>query len=241
MRAVILVPRRGQQVDYDRAWSLAYAYYATSGYEIFDADSPGERFCLPAARNAASQKAGDWDVAAFINADCLVPIASLKRGFDHALATGHLTVPWDHYYSMTQEGHEAGDDLAVPIGDPVLEGLWRAGSWGPEVFPQPFYAPGGDVIVPRVVWEQLGGAWDERFLGVQPEDAAALIAAGSFDRLSGPAYHFWHPGGSGVYVEADGAWPEYRARYVDLLKRGEFVQRLIDEGREIRDFGGWGW
>lgn len=241
MRAVLLIPRRGQQEDYDRAWSLASAYYATSGYEMFVADSPGERFCLPAARNAASRLAGDWDVAAFINADCLVPIASLKRGFAHAVESGRLTIPWDRYYSMTQAGHEAGADLAVPIDDPDLEARWCAGSWGPEVFPAPFYAPGGDVIVPRVVWDRLGSAWDERFLGVQPEDAAMLIAAGSFDRLSGPAYHFWHPSGGAPYVEADGAWPEYRARYVSLLESGAFVQRLVDEGREIHDFGGWGW
>ena len=243
MRAVILVPRRGKQPDYDRAWGLVSDYYSGSGYDVFASDSPGEQFNLPAARNAASLKsdrmAGDWDVAAFINADCIVPVESLRRGFAHALATGRLVVPWDHYWSMTREGHEAGFDLEVPIGNPVLEWRWRRSS---EAFVQPFYAPGGDVIIPRVVWERVGG-WDEQFVGWQPEDAAMLIAAGKFDRLSGPAYHFWHPGANtgGVYVEADGNWPKYRAMYQELHRSNQFEQRLFDEARTIDNFGNWWW
>lgn len=238
MRAVIVIPRRGRHPDYDRIWGLLGEYYATSGYEMFVADSPGERFNLPAARNVGAKMAGDWDVAAFINADCLVPIESLKRGFDHAVKTGRLVVPWDHYWSMTAEGHAAGLDLQTPIGDPALEWNWVQNS---ERFTQPFYAPGGDVIIPRIVWERVGGAWDERFLGWQPEDAAMLISAGKFDRLAGSAYHFWHPTGVPVYVESDGVWPLYRDLYADLQAQNGFEQRLFDEGRIIRNFGNWWW
>lgn len=238
-RSVILVPRRGKQEDYDRAWKLISGYYRWWGWgEVFDADSPGEHFVLPAARNAASRLAGDWDVAAFINADCVIPVENLQRGFAHALATGRLVVPWDHYWSMTDTGHAMGLDLQVPIGNPEAEWTWMTHS---EAFQQPFYAPGGDVIIPRSMWNRIGG-WDERFVGYQPEDAAMLITAEKFDRLSGPAYHFWHPHpATPVYVEANGVWPEYRAKFIELHRAGQFEQRLFDEGRTIDHFGNWWW
>jgi hypothetical protein len=239
VRAVICVPRRGQQEDYDRAWSIIAAYYATTGIEVVVADSPGERFNLPAARNAAAAMAGVWDVAAFINADCLVPEESLRRGFGHALETGRLVVPWDHYYSMTAAGHVAGYDLDCPLDSYFCAQRWRDHS---ETFQQPFYAPGGDIIIPRALWDMLGG-WDER-LSVhmpEPEDAAMLVAAAPFDRLSGPAYHFWHPTGTTAYSDSASVWPEYRKRWHAMRDRGGVVQRLVDEGREISDFGNWDW
>lgn len=236
MKAVICVPRRGQHSDYDRIWSLLSPYYAKSDYTMFISDSGDGQFNLPAARNVAAKMAGDWDVAAFINADCLIPIESLRRGFAYAAETGRLTVPWDHYYSLTEEGHVAGCDAKVPI-DRDDRQRWRENS---EWCVQPFYAPGGDVIIPRALFDSIGG-WDDRFLGMQPEDAAMLIKVGQFDRLSGPAYHFWHPQGNGVWVESNGAWPEYRARYAELRRTGQFVQRLVDENREINDLGYWWW
>ncbi len=238
MRAVICVPRRGQQEDYDRIWGVVSSYYDTTGIEVFVSDSPSERFNLPMARNAAAALAGDWDVAAFVNADCLVPEASLRRAFSHAVDTGRLTVPWDHYYSMTHAGHAAGYDLGCPLDSYFAEQRWRDHS---ESFQQPFYAPGGDVVIPRSLWDRLGG-WDDQFWGWQPEDAAMLIAAAPFDRLSGPAYHFWHPApGAGVWSEADGNWPRYREMFRQQRRDGVPVQRLVDEGREIHDFGNWRW
>ena len=232
MRAVVCVPRRGQTPEYDHAWALASVYYRR--LNVFVADSPTPRFQLNTARNAAAKAAGDWDVAAFINADCLIPVESIQRGIAHAVATGHVTVPWDHYWSLTHAGHEAGLDSQVPIGNPDLEARWIAAS---EPFRQPFYAPGGDIIIPRSEWDRIGG-WDESFTGYEPEDAAMLVAAGQFDRLTGPAFHFWHPSNVG---EEPGAWPPYRARWHEMQSRGEFVQRLPDEGRELYDFGGWQW
>lgn len=233
MSDVILVACRGKEPERDRAWALLRAYYATGEWEIFVSDSPGERFNLNVARNLAARRAGKWDVAAFLNADCAIPIESIRRGFAHARKTGRVTVPWDHYYSMSDAGHGAGDDAAIPIGDPLAERRWRDGS---HRWPEPAYFPGGDIIVPRAVFERIGG-WDERFVSYAPEDAAMLLAAGEFDRLAGPAYHFWHPSGSPQYVEAENPWPEYRP----IFQEGRFTQRLVDEGRDIHDFGSWTW
>lgn len=239
-RAVICIPRRGKDPDYDRIWSIVGRYYyAGSGYPVFVADSPGDPFNVPAARNVAARMAGDWDVAAFVNADCVVPIESLRRGFAHAMRSGRVTIPFDHYFAMSAPGHRAGRDAKIPVGDRTLERLWRQSSYRRR-YPQPFYAPAGEVIIPRAFWDRLGG-WDERFVGYQPEDAAMLVSAGTFDRLAGPAYHFWHPKPRGVYVAANGAWPEYRDRLIALRERGEFRQNLVDEGRTIDHFGKWWW
>jgi hypothetical protein len=233
MRAVICIPRRGQQEDYDRAWSILEPYYRSSIFEMFISDSPG-RFNLPAARNLAANMAGNWDVAVFINSDNLIPIESLKRGFEHALDVNRLVIPWDHYWAMSDAGHKSGYDLEIPVGNYFLEQRWIRAS---ESLDQPLYAPGGSVIIPRTVFDRVGG-YDERFIGYQPEDAAILIEVEEFDRLSGPAYHFWHPRGSDpFYIEADGAWPVYREKF---LAR-KITQHLVDEGRDIHDFGGWWW
>lgn len=52
-------------------------------------------------------------------------------------------------------------------------------------------APAGCIIMPRPVWDRIGG-YDERFQHWGFEDAALLRKIGSFDRLAGPLYHYWH-------------------------------------------------
>lgn len=232
MNAVVCFPFRAGRPDHDRLLPIVQAHYAQSGRALFMADSPGDLFSISGARNAAALAAGDWDVVAFEDPDRVAPLENLQRGFVHAFATGRVTLAYDHYYSMSPAGHELGLDAVVPIGDNERERAWQEASYDQAAL----YCPGGLTIVPRAVWDRVGG-FDERFIGWGYEDAAFLIAAGEFDRLSGPAYHFWHPDSS---TEPTEPWPEYQARLAALQSQGTFTQRLIDEPREIANFGAWG-
>jgi len=228
MRVVICFPWRGGNPDRERAYGLVRSYYGLFDIPMFEGDSTLEGFSPARARNAAAEAAGDWDIAVFLDADCVIPFVNVWRGVEHARKTGCVTLPWDEFYSMTEEGHRLGYDTYIPVDDPEVEEVWRANSIGCE---RPLYSPGGSVIVPREVWDRVGG-YDERFIGWGFEDAAFLVAAGEFDRLSGPQFHFWHPSSAFSVPTPDFWYREYRDVPV--------TQRLIDEGREMNRFGSWG-
>lgn len=228
MRAVVIFPWRGGDRDREAAYLRVKDHYSHLGIPMFEGDAGGDRFSPGASRNIASRLAGDWDVALFVDADCVIPLSVIGRGFGHSLTSGHVTLPWDAFYSMSEEGHAAGMDDRNPIGFPMLERAWKAHSIPAA---NPIYAPGGNLIVPRAEWDRVGG-YDERFTGWSHEDAAFLFAVGEFDRLSGPMYHFWHRSRAYEAPIPSFYYAEYANRPV--------TQNLIDEGRTIEGFGGWG-
>jgi len=209
------------------AFSLVRDYYWDLGLRVFVSDSPKETFSAGDARNAAVKLAGYWDIAVFIDADCVMPLQNVQRGIDHAEQTQRIVLTWDEFYSMSLEGHKLGYDSEVPIGNHGLEERWKANSLGCQ---RPVYSPGGNIIVPRSVWERVGG-FDERFEGWGFEDATLLIAAGELDRLSGPLYHFWHRSRAFETPIPPFYYTEYADRPVD--------QYLVDEDRHINRFGPW--
>jgi hypothetical protein len=227
-RGVVLFPWRPGDPDRERSFSIVRRHYGLVGLPVFIGDSGADRFSPGASRNVAARDAGDWDVAVIVDADCVMPMWNINRGIVHAVGTGRVTLPWDSFFSMTEEGHGKGYDKNIPIGHCLAEREWQSHSIGCE---RPLYSPGGNVIVPRDVWDRVGG-YDERFEGWGFEDAAFLIAAGEFDRLSGPLYHFWHR--SRAFETPIPAFynSEYRGKPVD--------QFLVDEGRHINRFGSWG-
>lgn len=231
MRAAICIPYRPGRPDHDRIWPVVRDHYAQMGLRIVIGDNPGD-FSIAQARNEGARLAGDWDVIVFEDSDRVSPIDNLLRAIAHAHTTDRLTVAYDHYYSMSPAGHQMGLDSEVPIGNADREDRWIGESYQTT----PVYGPGGLTAVPRAEWDRVGG-YDERFIGWAPEDAAFLILAGEFDRLAGPAYHFWHPDSS--VLPPGEPWPEYRDRLVEMQARGAFTQHLVDEGRDLHDFGGW--
>lgn len=227
MKAVVLFPWRGGDRDRERAYAIVKDHYAGLELPMFEGDAGGEKFSPGASRNLAAKEAGDWDVALIVDADCLIPLNSVGRGFGTSLLSGHITLPWDSFYQMTEEGHAKRVDDRNPIGHPLFEREWQANS----TCYAPIYSPGSNLIVPRHVWDRVGG-YDERFVGWSHEDAAFLLAAGQFARLSGPMYHFWHR--SRAYESPIPAF--YYAEYANR----PIIQVLVDEKRTIKDFGGWG-
>lgn len=228
MLAIICIPWRPGDADRERAYRIVTDYYAGLDIPIRTGDSDDMPFSPGRSRNFAANAAKDWDVALFVDADCLIPRGQIGRGFGHALTSGRVTIPWDAFYSMTKEGHLRGLDATNPIGEPLHEHEWKANSVGCA---NPCYSPTGCFICPREVWDQVGG-YDPRFSGWSHEDAAFLLKAGVIDRLSGPMYHFWHR--SHAYSTPI---PEFYYREYATLP---LEQVLIDEGRRIERFGGWG-
>ena len=228
MSVVVCIPWRGGDTDRERAFGLVYGHLAGLGMPIYVGDSGQEPFSPGSSRNVAARDAGDWDVAIFMDADCVIPSPNISRGVLWAMETGRVTLPWDEFYSMTREGHGLGLDGGIPIGQSLHEAEWQANSIGCE---KPLYSPGGNIIVPRAVWDRVGG-YDERFNGWGFEDAAFLIRAEAFDRLSGPLYHFWHRSRAFESPTPFFYFSDYRDKPVD--------QYLVDEGRHINRFGSWG-
>ena len=230
MRTAVCVPWRGGDRYRERAWGLVHEYYKGLGLPIYTADTEGDPFSAGRARNAAARQAEPWDVVVFIDADCVMPLPNVVRGIEHAVSTRRITLPWDSFYSMTKIGHDLGFDQQVPfrLSDHSLVRHWEESS---IPCAKPVYSPGGNMVVPRKVWDKVGG-FDERFSGWGFEDAAILISAGKFDRLSGPLYHFWHPARFFDTPTPAFYHAEYMKKPVD--------QFLVDESRHMNRFGTWG-
>ena|ERR1035437_529290 len=211
-RAVIIAPFRTDHGRRQFVWeTIVRPFYQTSGYEMFEGDDPfpGKMFSISRANNALARQAGPWDVAFFIGADCIVPRASLDRGIAYAREHQVVTLPHDQFFQMEREAIGAPWAKELPFGH---EEEWVRHSrhkWSPN---GKLYAPSGVLVMPREVWERIGG-YDDRFEGWGFEDAALLYAVSEFHRLSGPLYHYWHPVHDGRLrsIESTQIWrTEYR-------------------------------
>jgi len=178
-RVVFLVPWRGGAPDREKSWAIVRPYYEQTGWPMYLGDSGSKPFAVGQSCNRAAAAAGDWDVAIIINTDCIIPLENLQAGVWHALRTGNLTLPHDDFKAMQRN--------RFPV--PPIDRSWR-------YYIIPWYSggrkmPAGVVIMPRSVWDRIGG-YDERFVQWGYEDSALLISAGAYDRLPGVMYHYFH-------------------------------------------------
>ena len=177
MRIVALAPRRADNGRRDQLWKWARAQWP---WEIFEGESPPGPFNRSAAINDAARRAGDWDIAAIIDADTVLPHRQLLEGAQLA-ARGRAVLPFTHYCLLGRRETDAllrGGELPATAAKTTI----RANRWS------------GCVLVPRELWESVGG-FDERFVGWGGEDigfAAALLARGSVARIPGNLFHLWH-------------------------------------------------
>ena len=178
-RIVVLAPYRGGDPDRDRAWAVVRPYYESFGWPVYTADAPGPRFNISGSYNAAAREAGDWDLAVIINADCVVNPEQLRAGVTHAVTSAHLTLPHDDLRRIRRGRYPE---------PPIEHRVWFRNR---TAYGGPHSVPAGVVLMPRVVWDRIGG-YDERFEGWGFEDAAMLRAAGEYDRLPGVIYHYDH-------------------------------------------------
>lgn len=196
---VTLVPLRLSEVDPARqaAWEFTFEHLQSFGWPIYTADSRGE-WSRSEAINRAARDADEtpWDVAVIADADTIHLPQELRRGVAWAAKLQTLVVPWRTRWKLSQVGTERFLDRGIEggpggytVADLDLTDRTRT-RMPPKV-------RGGTTIVPRTVWDRVGG-FDEGFVEWGHEDVAFRMAAstltpGRINELFGTVWHLWHP------------------------------------------------
>jgi len=195
LRTVILVPYRPDGGRRDELWSFTAAWLKRHhpDYPIYIGESPAGLFNRSAAINHAATEAGDWDVAVICDSDTLVAPSQFEDAVARAHSTELLTSTLTRVVELTEESTDRF--MADSELDP--RGLRSVRTRKRELLTQ-----SSVVAVPRRLWDAVGG-FDEEFCGWGCEDNAFWLAAGIVgghgkangnpSRISGPAYHLWHP------------------------------------------------
>lgn len=183
--SVLLAPYRGDDGGHrDRCWEYVRNWWeAQLQLPVFTGDVPGP-FNRAAARNDAARRAGDWQVAIFVDADTIMTghdaVAPVHQAVALARDTGTVVLPHTRYIALTSSGTVR-----------LLAGT----SWRRHTKYQREDVPLGVMVVSRAAWDTLGG-FDERFTTWGGEDVAFRVAAATLvglRRLPGTLLHLWHP------------------------------------------------
>lgn len=180
----VLVPFRTDSGRRAAIWHhLRQHYWSSSPVSsvIIEGDAAGP-FNRSVALNLASSLAGPWELAIIADADTYVAAPQLLAAIERA-RTGRLVIAhtqWRNLSEVATLGILAGDDLTEPEYDRTCEGL---------------HAVSGMLVVPRGLWDMVGG-FDERFVGYGWEESAfaraAEVAGGKVERIDGPCWHLNH-------------------------------------------------
>jgi hypothetical protein len=177
-----LVPWRSDGGHRERLWAFCRAWWRERFPDalIVEGSSPDGKFNRAAAINDAAR--GDWDVAIVLDADVLADPGQVRDAVELARSTGRLTLAYERFAGLTM-----GMTTRVLDG---YEGRWGAGTRFRSTTHE-----SSIVVVPRALWETVGG-FDERFVGWGQEDVAFVqacrVLGGEPERVAGPVYHLWH-------------------------------------------------
>lgn len=182
--SVVCVPFRPDGPDRlrDLNWSFLRARWVAAGFDVFEADNVEGRFSCAKARNLAAARAGDWDVALIVDADCYLDLDAADDALELALETGGYVAPYDRLFILdeatTSRVRDAGYEPSPGDTDHGYVSVW------PCAF-----------AIARTLWDALGGMDDVTYPGVGYEDvnfvnrAAQLV---TLERVKGDAYHLFH-------------------------------------------------
>lgn len=185
MKVVALVPRRAGDRYRDGVWAWLAQRWATEcpDWPIVEGHHDAGPFNRSAALNLAAHDAGAFDVAIIVDADSFVGTDQLHAAVRRALKTGRMTFAYDQFRYLSRHGSRK-----------VMAGY--AGSWEPFVEWTMYDTCSSAVVVPRALWERVGG-FDGRFAGWGYEDVAFSLACqvlgGGFERIPGSVWHLFHP------------------------------------------------
>lgn len=178
------MPMRPDNGERDRLWVYTKEFWAELGFPFYEGLHLEGPFNRSAALNAArAQVTGDWDAALILDNDVLVDRSRVMKGVAYALHMNRMVLPFRVWKGLNHS-------MTKAIMDNNHKGSWENGVR--HVNPTNMSAC---VVVPRTVWETVGG-FDERFIGWGYEDNAFALATsalcGNPLRLSGDLWHLFH-------------------------------------------------
>lgn len=182
MKVVTLVPWRAGDELREQSYEVVRPLLEGLGYPIFEGDREGV-WSRGAAINDAAKRAGDWDVAVIADADT-APSRTIGAAVGRADATGGGIRPHDHLIRLSPSGSIA----FARHGDANLQPRHVEAE----------YPGGGYLVVARKAFDEIGG-FPPKFEEWGCEDSyfnIQLLVRADWDRISGTAYHLWHPGAS---------------------------------------------
>ncbi len=223
MTIPVLVPYRPDGGYRDQIWQfLQDNYWADlrDDYTIISNPGPEGLFNRSAAINRAARQAElqlnwEWDIAVIADADTWVPPQQLDDAFHLAWRTGKAVsaltsvIELSEHYTRTVL---TAASLYPP--SPLSLGVER-------VRTQELQTQSSMIVVPRTVWEAVGG-FDEKLVGWGTEDNifwhAASILTGTPLRIDGAAFHLWHPSADPVERAQDPYWRANWKRWSDYQR-----------------------
>lgn len=222
MNVAVLVPRRVDHGRRDELWSWVKDYWSSQlpNWPIHEGHHDDGPFNRSLALNRAAAAAGDWDIAVVIDSDIFVDRDHVLEGVKRA-RTGWITFPFHEYRYLSRQMTEK------------IMGGYR-GNWHPGVEFTLTNTCSSCVIVPRPLWDEVGG-FDEGFEGWGFEDVAFSLAcqalAGGMHRVEGDVWHLHHQ----PSTENSHQSPQWIAnrermlRYGDCDYNAEKMRSLLDE------------
>lgn len=214
---IVAIPYRPDFGHRDQLFThLKDHYWNQIGFELLvghDTEGPFNR-----AKAVNQALSGRWDVAVIADADTWVPAKQLHRAILTARITKRLVAAFD---AVVELSRDCTTDILS--GKTSLAGSFHAD----RVRTRHMETQSSMLVIPRKLWDQVGGM-DERFEGWGAEDNAfwhaCTVHGGEPDRISGNAYHLWHPAAPGKasgiqYKRNVNLWLRYeRARTVEQLR-----------------------
>lgn len=182
---VVAIPHKPDFGHRDQLFThLKTHYWNQIGFELLVGRNNDTEFNRAKAINQALK--GDWDFAVIADADTWVPPKQLH----HAILTAHITKTLVAAFDAVVEINR-DTTMDILAGTTSL-----AGSFGADkVRTRDLETQSSMLVIPKKLWDETG--MDERFEGWGCEDnafwKACELHAGPPQRVSGNAYHLWHP------------------------------------------------
>ena len=197
MKIIVVVPYRPDNGHRDRLWHyLRDNYWPQFPWEIVTGQHLQGPFNRSAAINQATQ-GDDWDLAVIADSDTFVPAEQLHEAVAQTIITRRMTSALNAVVELNQR-----TTLDILNGKRTL----HDGQFGADcVRTGDIQTQSSMIVVPRTLWDRHP-LFDERFVGWGGEDNAAwrtAVILGGVDRISGNAYHLWHPPAAGKFRGLD--------------------------------------
>jgi hypothetical protein len=187
MTPVICIPyHKSNPIDIHRekAYQKTKEYYSKLSFPTFYGDTYTDSLNRAKLRNYTVNLIDcDYDLILFFDADVLVPYKQIQEAIKLSYETNEMVIMYDFLYLLSER---------------VTEQYYRDNFLDDKYGTRIATPPSGAFVVPRNIWETVGGQ-DERFTDWGGEDRAFYFACAAVKnkrvvkRISGKAWHLYHP------------------------------------------------